>query len=85
MDFDKALNNLPDGTYFDPGSHKTVEDLCWVCLHELDLVAEKEFWHPISQRKKYLKFCEKYGHYVNEAKAMYQASLTVSKSDCCDC
>jgi hypothetical protein len=82
MDFNKALNALPDGTGYDSFTHKTVQDLCYLCLHELDLVAEREFWHPVSQRKKYLKFCVKHGFYANEAQAMYQASLSVSKNDC---
>lgn len=82
MTFDQALNALPEGTGFDPMAHKTVADLCYLCLHELDLVAEREFWHPLAMRRKYLKFCEKQGHYVDEARAMYNASLNVSREDC---
>ena len=41
MNFDKALNALPDGTGYDHTAHKTIEDLCYLCLHELDMVAER--------------------------------------------
>lgn len=81
-DFETALNKLPSSAGFDPAAHTTVKDLCWICLHELDLVAEREYWHPIAERKKLLKFIEKHGHYVDEARAMYQQALGVSKGDC---
>jgi len=54
--FEKALDKLPDGTGFDAYSHKTVQDLCWICLHELDLHAEGEYFVPMALRKKYLAF-----------------------------
>ena len=54
MTFQKALDKLPEGTGFDAYSHKTVQDLCWICLHELDLHAEGEYFVPMALRKKYL-------------------------------
>lgn len=81
ISFEKALNELPDGTGYDSFSHKTIEDLCYLCLHELDLVAEREYWHPIGKRKKYLNFCQKYGFYADMAMTMFIAAKFVSKSD----
>ena len=70
MTFEKALKELPDVCGLD-SCHKTIEDLCWICLHELDLHAEQEYWHPLAVRKKLLAFCKKYGHYADEAQAMF--------------
>ena len=86
-DFDTALSKLPDSAGFDPSAHKTVEDLCYICLHELDLVAEREYWHPVAERKKLLKFIEKFGSscatdYTDEARRVYAQAQSVSKSDC---
>ena len=86
-DFDKALNALPPSAGYDPAAHKTVEDLCWICLHELDLVAEEEYWLPLAERKKLLKFIVRFGKtckedYTDEARKMYTRSLNVSKEDC---
>ena len=80
--FQKALNKLPDGTGFDAYSHKTVEDLCWICLHELDLHAEGEHFVPMTLRKKYLAFNKKFGFYVNEAQEMFNAGKSVTQADC---
>ncbi len=80
-DFATALNKLPSGTYFDPLAHKTVADLCFVCLHELDLHAEGEYFHPLAMRKKYLRFIEKHGHYITEGQAMYRLGLGKTKRD----
>ena len=86
-DFDKALNKLPDSAGYDSFAHKTIEDLCWICLHELDLVAEREYWHPLAERKKLLKFIETYGKtcdkdYTDEARRVYAQSLSVRKNEC---
>ena len=85
--FETALKQLPDGTGFDSFTHKNVEDLCWICLHELDLVAEREYWLPIAQRKKLLKFIETYGKtcdkdYTEEARKIYAQAQGVKKSEC---
>ena len=82
MTFQKALDQLPDGTGFDAYSHKTIQDLCWICLHELDLHAEAEYFVPMALRKKYLAFNRKWGFYVNEAQAMFDAGKSVTKADC---
>ena len=79
--FDQAVKELPDGTYFEPFEHKTIESLCFVCLHELDLHAEGEYYHPIAMRKKYLKFILKHGHYTNEAQQVYKIGLGKTKAD----
>ena len=80
--FQKALDKLPEGTGFDAYSHKTVQDLCWICLHELDLHADREYFVPMALRKKYLAFNKKFGFYVNEAQAMFDAGKSVTKADC---
>jgi hypothetical protein len=41
-DFDKALK-LPTSAGYDAFAHKTEEDLCYIFLHELDLVVEQEY------------------------------------------
>ena len=86
-DFEKAINKLPNSAGYDPLSHKTVEDLCYICLHELDLVAEKEYWLPLAERKRLLKFIEQFGKtcetdYTDEARKIYAQSLSVSKDEC---
>jgi hypothetical protein len=82
MTFEKALKALPEGTGFDAYSHKTVQDLCWVCLHELDLHAEAEYFVPAALRKKYLSFIRKYGFYVSEAEQAFIAGKNVCAADC---
>lgn len=81
MTFEKALNELPDVCGFDPYAHKTVEDLCWLCLHELDLHAEQEHWHTAAVRKKLLAFCKKYGHFADKAKEAFAQGNGLKKSD----
>lgn len=81
MTFEKALDKLPDVCGFDPFSHFTLEDLCWLCLHELDLHAEGEYWHPVVVRRKLLFFCKKYGFYVPEAVAAFTAGQGLKKAD----
>lgn len=82
MEFQKALSKLPEGTGFDAYSHKTIEDLCWICLHELDLHAEGEYFVPIALRRKYLAFIRKHGFYVKQAEEMFAQGKNVSKADC---
>ena len=82
MTFETALNKLPEGTGFDAYCHKTVEDLCWLCLHELDLHAEAEYFVPLALRKKYLAFNSKWGFYGEESQAMFNAGKKISKADC---
>jgi hypothetical protein len=81
MTFEKALDKLPNVCGFDPFSHTTLEDLCWLCLHELDLHAEREYWHPVVVRRKLLAFCKKYGHYGAEAQAVFIAGQGLKKAD----
>ncbi len=81
MEFDTALKALPSGTNFDPYSHTAVADLCFVCLHELDLHAEGEYFHPLAMRKQYLNFILKHGHYTNEALTVYRLGLGKTKRD----
>jgi hypothetical protein len=80
--FEKALDQLPEGTGFDAYSHKTLEDLCWVCLHELDLHAESEYFVPVALRRKYLAFIRKHGFYLTQAVEVFAQGKNVSKSDC---
>jgi hypothetical protein len=79
--FEQALKKLPSGTYYEHFVHKTIESLCFVCLHELDLHAEGEYFHPLAMRKKYMKFIETFGFYVDEAKHVYKIGLGKTKSD----
>ncbi|HCB50651.1 MAG TPA: hypothetical protein DEP47_14320 [Chloroflexi bacterium] len=81
-EFQKALDQLPSSAGFDHTVHHTVDDLCWICLRELDLVAEREYWLPLAERKRLLKFIQKHGHHVNEADAVYQRGLPVRADDC---
>ena len=81
MEFEAALKVLPEGTYYEPTVHITLADLCFVCLHELDLHAEGEYFHPLAMRKKYLRFIEKHGHYILEGQAMYRLGLGKTKRD----
>ena len=81
MTFDKAISELPDVCGFDSFSHKTIQDLCWLCLHELDLHAEQEYWHPVAVRKKLLAFCKKYGHYADEAQTQFTNGKGLQKAD----
>jgi hypothetical protein len=81
MDFDKALNELPDVAGYDPFCHKTIEDLCYLCLHELDLHAEQEYWHPVAVRKQLLAFCKKYGFHYVEAKQQYALGKGLKRAD----
>jgi hypothetical protein len=81
LSFEKALDALPDVCGFDSFSHKTVEDLCYLCLHELDLHAEREYWHPVAVRKKLLAFCKKFGYYETQAQEMFTAGNGFKKAD----
>jgi hypothetical protein len=81
MTFEKALNDLPNDTGYDSFAHKTIQNLCYVCLHELDLHAEQEYWHPVALRKKYLAFCKKYGFYVDEAQKQFDLGKGLKKAD----
>jgi len=81
MTFDKALSQLPDVCGYDSFTHKTIQDLCWLCLHELDLHAEQDYWHPVSVRKKLLAFCKKYGHYAEEAQTQFTLGNGLKKAD----
>lgn len=58
--FEAALKELPDDTDLDV-HHKTVEDLCWLCLHELDLHVEEEYKHTKKNVAAYKKFIKKFG------------------------
>ena len=80
--FDKALNELPSSAGFDAFEHKTVDDLCWICLRELDLVAEGEYWQPLAERKRLLKFIVKHGYHADEARRIYKKTLSITAEDC---
>lgn len=85
QNFQEALDNLPDNTGYDPFSHKNVADLCWVCLHELDLHSEGEYWHDAVARRNYLKFIEKYGEQAikMEAQIVFEKGKTKKRGDFC--
>lgn len=79
-DFDKVIHY----TYYEVSEHKTADDLCYLCLHELDLHAEGEYWHPIGVRKALLNFIKKYGsdYYKNEALRQFNIGKGKRKEDC---
>ena len=79
--FEQALKQLPAGTYYDSFCHKTIQDLCYICLHELDLHAEGEYYQPLAMRKKYLKFIEKFGFHVEDARHVFNIGLGKTKAD----
>lgn len=75
-------------TYFEHREHITIADLCYLCLHELDLHAEQEYWHKMSDRRALLKFCQKWGRYaeekldyVSESKKIFDAGRDLKKRD----
>lgn len=82
--FDAALKDfskVEHVTYFEPGEHTEISDLCFLCLHELDLHAEGEYWHPIVLRKKLLAFCKKWNYYANEAQQQFDLGKSARKCD----
>lgn len=92
MTYEKALKDferVQHLTYFDSNEHKTIADLCYLCLHELDMHSEQEFWHPMADLKALFKFCQKWGphstdglDYVAESKRQFEAGRKHRKSDC---
>lgn len=86
QDFDKVRHL----TYFEPSEHVSVADLCYLCLHELDLHAEGEYWHPAPVRRDLLNFCKKWGpladekgmDYSSEAQRQYDIGKGKKKADC---
>jgi len=83
-DINKDFSKVAHVTYFDPLVHKGAEDMCFVCLHELDLHAEGEYWHPIKLRRELLNFITKHGSDYNKAEALRQFNLGKDKrkQDC---
>ena len=78
MNFEQALKDLPPDTSYDFFTHKTPDDLAYVCLHELDLHSEGEYKIKLSLRKKYLKFIQKYGtpYQKSEGQRVFNSGLT---------
>lgn len=58
--FEIALKELPPDVDLDV-HHKSVEDLCWLCLHELDLHVEGEYKHSKQNVTAYKRFIKKFG------------------------
>jgi hypothetical protein len=59
-DFQKALDELPDGTGLD-NHHQDIGDLVFLCLHELDMHHEGEYQHTLKRLQQYRKFIYKWG------------------------
>lgn len=74
-DFDKVVHH----TYFEPTVHVTADDLCFLCLHELDLHAEGEYWHPAQVRRDLLNFIKKHGSEYYKSEALRQFNLGIGK------
>lgn len=83
-DINKDFNKVGHFTYFDPMVHSTADDMTFVCLHELDLHAEGEYWHPIKIRRDLLKFIQKHGSDYHKSEALRQFNLGKDKrkEDC---
>lgn len=82
--FDEALKDFSKVeyiTYFEQSEHTEISDLCFLCLHELDLHAEGEYWHPMALRKKLLAFCKKWGYYADEAQKQFDLGKSARKCD----
>jgi hypothetical protein len=77
--FEFALLHLPDVCGYD--GHKTIKDLCWLCLHELDLHAEREYFCPVKTRTKLLNFCIRFGYYSREAQHMFDSGFGLARKD----
>jgi hypothetical protein len=84
----KDFSKVQHLTYFEFSEHTSIADLCYLCLHELDLHAEQEYWHTMSDRRALLKFCQKWGphsterlDYVAESQRMFDAGRNHKKSD----
>jgi hypothetical protein len=77
-EFEGSVINL---TYFEYREHTTIADLCYLCLHELDLHAEQEYWHPMKERRDLLKFCKKWGPYAQEEGSMDYAAEAQKQFD----
>ena len=77
MDFQKALDELPDGTGFDWTAHKEITDLVFLCQHELDMHAEGEFRHRVADLYRFVDFIGRYGtkKEIEEAKKIYKEAL----------
>ena len=89
-DYEQALKEFGSVmhlTYFEPGEHTKICDLCYLCLHELDLHAEGEHWHPLKERKALLKFCQNWGQhstgdaidYVTESQKQFDLGFNLKK------
>ena len=86
----KDFGSVSHLTYFEPSEHTRISDLCYLCLHELDLHAEGEYWHPIKERRALLKFCQKWGkyadelglNYVAESQKQFDLGHNAKKSEC---
>jgi len=92
MTYENALKDfmkVAHLTYFEFREHTKISDLCYLCLHELDLHAEGEYWHPASVRRMLLRFLQTWGayaedgiDYVAESKRQFEAGKGRKKSDC---
>jgi hypothetical protein len=79
IDVKKDFSKVSHHTYYDPMVHSTTDDMCFVCLHELDLHAEGEYWHPIKVRRDLLKFITKHGTDYHKNEALRQFNLGKDK------
>ena len=78
-DINKDFSKVAHVTYYEPTEHKTADDLCYLCLHELDLHAEGEYWHPIKVRRALLNFINKYGSDYYKSEGLLQFNLGKDK------
>jgi hypothetical protein len=83
IEFQQALKALPQAvTGYNKDVHSTVRDLCYLCLDELGIHADREFYHDSKFRKACLAYCERYGFFVEEARETFKKCLTITQEEC---
>lgn len=74
----KIANKLPKNSLYSPKVHKTIEDICLVCLQELDLHAEGQYKHKKKNLLQYLRIIKIHSgdrFLISEAMTSYRECL----------
>jgi hypothetical protein len=61
LTFENALRELPAGVEYDPLAMKTINDLRWACLLQLDLVEEGQDGTEDDDPRAIRRWLKKYG------------------------
>ena len=59
--FDEAFRDMPSGVALDPLAMKTLDDLQWACLIQLDLIEEGQDDTEEDDPKEIVRWFKKYG------------------------